>query len=213
MRPYAAVTGTADWTQVAMEFETGSRDSVQVNCLFGGWGTATGTAWFDDVSLVALGSGATLQGALTELAAWQPVKTGAAAAPARKFAVDAAVHERGAAVYARTCIACHGVDGRGAPMVFPHLDGSSWLTGDPELPIKIVLHGLFGPVTVEGKQFMNVMAPLGPTLSDAEIADVLTYVRQRWQNDAAPVDAATVKKVRVATADRTQMWTPAELGK
>ncbi|MCA8966085.1 MAG: cytochrome c, partial [Planctomycetes bacterium] len=96
---------------------------------------------------------------------------------------------------------------------FPHLDGSSWLTGDPELPIKIVLHGLFGPVTVDGKQFMNVMAPLGPTLSDAEIADVPTYVRQRRQNDAAPVDADTVKKVRAATADRTQMWTPAELGK
>ena len=46
-------------------------------------------------------------------------------------------------------------------MVFPHLDGSSWLTGDPELPIKIVLHGLFGPVTVDGKQYIAVVSGWG----------------------------------------------------
>lgn len=46
-----AIAGTRDWTRVAVEFETGSRTSVLVNCLFGGWGLATGRALFDDVAL------------------------------------------------------------------------------------------------------------------------------------------------------------------
>ena len=46
-----ALTGTKDWTEVAVEFETGRRTEVLANCLFGGWGQATGKAWFDDVRL------------------------------------------------------------------------------------------------------------------------------------------------------------------
>ena len=49
-----AVTGTQDWTRVEVVFETGSNDAVQINCLFGGWGLATGKAWFDDVQLELL---------------------------------------------------------------------------------------------------------------------------------------------------------------
>ncbi len=49
-----AVTGTQDWTQVQTEFDTGGNDTVQINCLFGGWGQSTGAAWFDDVSLERL---------------------------------------------------------------------------------------------------------------------------------------------------------------
>ncbi len=49
-----ALTGTRDWTPVELTFDTGGRDAVQVNCLFGGWGASTGTAWFDDVKLELL---------------------------------------------------------------------------------------------------------------------------------------------------------------
>lgn len=49
-----ALTGTQDWTRVEVEFDTEEQDSVQVNCLFGGWGLATGKAWFDDLSLEVL---------------------------------------------------------------------------------------------------------------------------------------------------------------
>jgi alpha-N-arabinofuranosidase len=49
-----ALKGTNDWTKVVMEFESGLNESVQINCLFGGWGLATGTAWFDDISLELL---------------------------------------------------------------------------------------------------------------------------------------------------------------
>ena len=53
-----AVTGTSDWTRVEVEFETDANDVLQVNCLFGGWGLATGQAWFDDVSLEQIGRSA-----------------------------------------------------------------------------------------------------------------------------------------------------------
>jgi len=46
-----ALTGTQDWTRVELVFDTDGNDAVQINCLFGGWGKATGTAWFDDVRL------------------------------------------------------------------------------------------------------------------------------------------------------------------
>ena len=45
------LTGTQDWTQVSMEFETGAHDAIHFNCLFGGWGFATGSAWYDDLHL------------------------------------------------------------------------------------------------------------------------------------------------------------------
>lgn len=209
-----AISGTTDWTEVSLDFESGDLREALIHCLFGGYGGAKGTAYYDDLSLVAISSGNTLEGSLDALAAFH--KAGGVTEPeeiVREFTPDPEIHARGEAVYAKTCVACHGVDGKGVPHTFPPLDGSDWLTGDPELPIKIVLHGLIGPVKVGDEVFNSAMAPLGPTLSDQEIADVLTYVRQRWSNDAAPVDPATVTKTRAATASQDQMWTAGELGR
>jgi putative membrane-bound dehydrogenase-like protein len=207
------VKGTQDWTLVQAEFDAEADGELVVHCLFGGYGGAKGTAWFDDVSLVAIGSGASLVGALEALAE-QAKGTAAAEAPAQRVhAIDAAVHERGAAVFARTCIACHGLDGRGVPPVFPPLDGSEWLAGDPTRAIDVVLHGLMGPITVRGANYNSLMAPLAGTLSDQEIADALTYVRQRWSNDQPPVTADMVKARRSKHAGRTTPWTAAELPK
>jgi len=207
------VKGTQDWTLVQAEFDAEADGELVVHCLFGGYGGAKGTAWFDDVSLVAIGSGNTLVGALEGLAERIGASAPVAAAPARTFAIDAAVHERGAAVYARTCIACHGLDGRGVPPVFPPIDGSEWLAGDPTRAIDVVLHGLMGPITVRGANYNSLMAPLASTLSDQEIADALTYVRQRWSNDQPPVTADMVKARRQKHAGRTTPWTAAELSK
>ena len=93
----------------------------------------------------------------------------------------------------------------------PPLDGSDWLTGDSSLPVRIVLHGLNGKVNVGGHDFDSTM-PAQP-LDDQKISDVLTYVRQSWSNDAAPVTPAEVKAVREKHADRTASWTAKELGK
>ncbi|MBK8095474.1 MAG: ThuA domain-containing protein [Planctomycetes bacterium] len=206
------VTGNTDWTELHADFEAGDESEVTVHCLFGGYGGASGTAWFDDVALVKIAGGATLPGALATLA--QDVGATATAAPVqREFQPDPVIHARGQEVYARTCIACHGIDGKGVPGAFPPLDGSDWLTGDPDLSTRIVLHGLMGPIQVGDGKFNSVMAPLGPQLDDQQIADVLTFVRQRWANDAATVTKEQVAKTRAATKDRALMWTAGELGR
>lgn len=144
------------------------------------------------------------------------VKASQGAKPAetkrKLFKPDPAVHERGKQVYSQTCIACHGMDGQGVPGAFPPIDGSPWITTkELSVPIRVVLHGLMGPIEVNGATYNSVMAPLGHTLDDNQIADVLTYVRQSWSNDASAVSAADVTKVRKATSSRTQMWTAEEL--
>ncbi len=207
------VHGSSDWTQVSVEFDNRNADEIVVHCLFGGYGGATGTAWFDDVALQPIGSSHNLAGALEMLATFRSQAQAPAAAVQRQFAIDDAVHARGAAVYARTCVACHGIDGLGLPKTFPPLDGSDWVTGEARLPIDIVLHGLVGPVKVGDKTFDTVMAPLGHVLNDAEIADVVTYVRQRWSNDAAAVTQEQVAARRAATRERTMMWFADELRK
>lgn len=119
----------------------------------------------------------------------------------------------GKRVFSTTCFACHQTNGQGQPGIYPPLAGSEWAQGDPHRIIRIVLHGLSGPITVEGKQFNNVMAPLGAALTDEQIANVLTYVRQEWGNSAPPVDVETVKQVRAETQGRTAPWTVEELEK
>lgn len=133
-----------------------------------------------------------------------------AVAAAVKFMPDREVHQRGSQVYTNTCVACHGIDGRGVPEVFPPLAGSEWVTGSPDVPIRIVLHGLIGPVTVGEATFTSAMPPLS-TLSNAEIAAVLTYVRQTFGNDASPITEAAVNTLRREHRQRRDMWTAEEL--
>ena len=136
------------------------------------------------------------------------------AAPAAAGAFVKASDEqmkRGLAVYSRTCIACHQPTGKGLPPVFPSIAETPIVVGNPELPIKFILQGLMGPITVGGMTYNSVMPPVAG-VSDGDIADVLTYVRQSFGNKGNPVSVDQVKAVRAATAGRTAMWTTAELG-
>ena len=90
------------------------------------------------------------------------------------------------------------------------LSAPSWLTGDPVVPIKILLKGLMGPIEVRGQKFNNVMPP-HVDLSDRDIADVLTYTRQRWANEAAAGTADQAKAVRISVKERSALWTAGEL--
>lgn len=147
-------------------------------------------------------------------AAAAPAPAAAPAAPAAAGAFVKASDEqmkRGAAVYARTCIACHQPTGKGLPPVFPSIAETPIVVGNPELPIKFILQGLMGPITVGGMTYNSMMPPVAG-VNDDEIADVLTYVRQSFGNKANPVTADQVKAVRAATAGRTAPWTTAELG-
>jgi mono/diheme cytochrome c family protein len=106
------------------------------------------------------------------------------------------------------CAACHQPDGKGRPAQFPPLAGSEWLLGPPEIPVRILLYGLQGEVTVGGQQFNGNMPNFGGQLKDEQIAAVLSYVRQEWGNRADPVSMELVAKLRKAD-ERKQPWTAA----
>ncbi|MBT3635574.1 MAG: cytochrome c [Opitutae bacterium] len=114
------------------------------------------------------------------------------------------------------CVTCHQPTGLGLPIAFPPLAGSDWVKGDKERLIKISLFGLTGEIEVNGVKFNGAMPapgiPLG-SLTDQQIADVLTFVRNSWGNSASAVSPSEVSEVRASIKDRapTQMWTAAEL--
>ena len=90
------------------------------------------------------------------------------------------------------CAMCHQAAGQGLPGVYPPLAGSEWLTAQPAIPIRIVLRGLKGPITVEGHSFTSEMQEWGTSFSDAELAAVLTYARSQWGNHASAITAEQV---------------------
>ena len=117
----------------------------------------------------------------------------------------------GKKVFTTVCAACHQITGQGVPGVFPPLAASEWAQGNEERIIRIVLHGLNGPINVAGKDYSNAMASLGGVLKDDQIANALTYVRQEWGNQAPEVKAETVARIRAEVGARTAPWTSAEL--
>lgn len=128
----------------------------------------------------------------------------------------------GLIAYGKSCVACHQADGNGNPSLnIPPLAGSDWVLADgPNRIIRIVAHGMQGPVKVSGQVYQgNAMNPWLKTadnpagLTEQEIADVLTYVRNSWGNKASGVTVEQVKAVLGETAGRTDAWTAEELDK
>jgi len=109
----------------------------------------------------------------------------AGAEDANKVMTLAELNTKGAAVYSANCIACHQETGKGVPGAFPALDGSKVVNGPKGDQIAMLLNG------------KNAM-PSWKTLSDAEIAAVITYTRNHWSNKAGQniVQAAEVLAAR-----------------
>jgi len=103
--------------------------------------------------------------------------------------------ERGKKVYESTCLACHQANGTGVPGMNPPLKQTKWVLGGKDTLINIVLNGMDEEIEVDGEFYSNVMPPLA-ALSDQQIADVLTYVRNSFGNKASAISEAEVKKVR-----------------
>ena len=95
--------------------------------------------------------------------------------------------QQGQEIYQTDCIACHGVNGSGILYRKSVLNNSALVTGDPEAVIAIILYGRQGTGTMPGWHM---------TLTDQEVAAVATYIRQAWSNQADPVTASMVTKVR-----------------
>lgn len=109
--------------------------------------------------------------------------------------VSASVN-RGKTIYLERCLACHQVDGGGVPHLNPPLDGASGVLGkDKARLIRIVLKGFDERVELDGEYYSNNMAAHAD-LTDQQIADVLTYIRNSWSNKAGMVTPTEVKAVR-----------------
>jgi nitrite reductase (NO-forming) len=133
---------------------------------------------------------------ISEKAGPQSAAIASAASALEKGTLDIKTQiEAGEALFKGTCSVCHQPHGHGLPNVFPPLAKSDFLMANKQRSIEIVLKGLTGAVTVNGKLFNSVMPPMSQ-LRDDEIANILTYVRNAWGNQGEQVTAAEVTATR-----------------
>ncbi len=163
----------------------------------------------------ALGKGATpaaRMAKLNDVVLW-PGKTGVAAQTAVTplTAEQQARFETGKGLFTTICAACHQTTGRGLDGLAPPLLDSEWVLGSPERSVRIVLHGVRGPITVAGRVHTGDMPAFGAALDDEQLASVLTYLRREWGHTAAPVAPTQVKAIRAATGGHSDAWSPEEL--
>ncbi len=119
--------------------------------------------------------------------------------------------KKGASGYA-VCGGCHQGNGGGIAGQFPPLDGSDYVNGGTERLIRIVQHGLTGPITVKGQGYNTPggMQPFGAGMSSQDLANVLTFIRNSWSNQGTMVTKEMVQKVR-DEEKRAAQWTDPEL--
>jgi len=134
------------------------------------------------------------------LESYQP-KSGAAMAAAQ-----------GKRVYEQVCGLCHGTDGLGKPGQAPALAGSEWViaAGHNRLA-HIPLLGINGQISVAGKGWNLGMAAMGASLSNSDLAAVLTYIRTSWGNKAGEVTADDIKNIRANLAGHLQPMSSSQL--
>jgi mono/diheme cytochrome c family protein len=109
--------------------------------------------------------------------------------------IPPAVMERGEEVYRKYCLACHQTDGSGNPGMYPPLVDTKTVKGDKDKLINIIMNGIEGEIEVKGEIYNQVMVPHS-FLSDEQIADVLTYIRNSFGNNASPVSVEEVAELR-----------------
>ena len=127
--------------------------------------------------------------------------TGKKAPAAKAQVVSAAVMANGKKIYGQYCLACHMADGGGVPNMNPPLSKTSYVLGDKTRLIKVILNGLATGEEIDGETYTNVM-PAHNFLKDQEIADVLSFVRNSFDNKAGSVSVAEVKSVRAKNTQK-----------
>ena len=105
---------------------------------------------------------------------------------------------KGKVVYDTYCLPCHQADGSGVPTMNPPLIKTSWVLGSKTVLVEQILKGSANKVEIDGEKFHGAM-PAQVQLTDEQIADVLTYVRNSFGNKASIVTPAEVKAVRAKT--------------
>lgn len=151
-------------------------------------------------------------GRLAELIVW-PGKPGVDAAAEVKplTSEQQARFETGRSLFTAVCAPCHQQNGRGLDGLAPPLLDSEWVLGSPERTVRIVLHGVRGPITVLGRVHTGDMPAFGGALDDQQVSSILTYLRREWGHGASPVEPEQVKAIRAATANHSDAFSPEEL--
>ena len=111
----------------------------------------------------------------------------------------------GKQLYGAKCAACHQGSGLGVAGVFPPVAASEWVLGDEKILTNILLHGVNGEMIVKGNKYNGAMPPW-KSLSDDELAAVLSYIRSDWGNTAPPIKAETIKNQRELTKGRQEPY-------
>lgn len=141
------------------------------------------------------------------------------AKPTRKVeGADKKRWENGAKFYASICMGCHQPGGEGFVGIAPPLQKSEWVQGNPQILGRIILSGLQGPVKVNGKMYQSpdIMPVMPghqamPELDDATLADLMTYLRNTFTNNAPPVTIEEGQTARKAAMEHPAPFTPEEL--
>ncbi len=147
-----------------------------------------------------------IEASISEGCTW-PGKPGAVEieVPRELTAAELLQYERGAAVFAEACASCHQAHGGGQDGKAPTLRGTRYVVGDEARLMKILLHGLEGPLVIDGQTWNQEMPRYEGT--DDDLAAVLTYVRRSWGNGADPILPAQVTEQRSLAAGRTKPMT------
>jgi mono/diheme cytochrome c family protein/glucose/arabinose dehydrogenase len=127
-------------------------------------------------------------------------------------------YPRGSMIFKTVCQTCHGADGEGIQSLAPPLNQSQWVNGDKNKLISVVLYGLSGPVTVNGKlyktpEISGEMPGIGNNdeFSDGDIAQVISFIRNAWSNHAEKITEKDIQKIRQQYKGRQKSFTTEEL--
>src|SRR6185436_8704241 len=116
----------------------------------------------------------------------------------RRTAAEEALYQTGKDLYAKSCQGCHAAEGQGTS-VGAALAGSRWVNGAAGAAVRILVNGKEGP--------MGLMPPAGASMTDEQVAAVLTYIRGSWSNTSPAVSAPEVRETRLMYAYRKTPWT------
>ncbi|MBG80555.1 MAG: hypothetical protein CMJ39_07600 [Phycisphaerae bacterium] len=122
---------------------------------------------------------------------------------------DAETIKRGAVLYAQ-CTGCHQADGNGLRGFYPPLSDSPYVIGSPEQLLAILIHGLEGPIEVDGMKYDQPMPP-APFQSDQDLADIASFLRNAFDNEASMVSIAEVEAARTRTSSHSGPLTAKQL--
>jgi mono/diheme cytochrome c family protein len=130
----------------------------------------------------------------------------------KKDKVLLSAYRKGRDQYAVSCGACHQADGNGLPNMAPTLAKSDWVTGDPNRLIGVAVHGLMGPIKVNGKEVKDIppIMPAHGFMNDDQLSSILTYVRNAWGNRSGTISKEDIADYRKSHSSRLSPWTEKE---